>query len=85
MLGAEQGYELNPSRPQSRHIADSLRIDPGLVCHQSDPTVADQVQAVGEQDRNSGMHPSPGGPGSGRKSLSPRSGRASKTASKQSH
>jgi hypothetical protein len=52
MLGAEKGYELNSSRPQSRHVADSIRIHTGLVRHQSDSTVADQVCAVVEQDRD---------------------------------
>jgi hypothetical protein len=56
MLGAEKGHELNPSRPQSRHVTDALRIYPGLVGHQSDSTVADQVYAVVEQDGNPGMH-----------------------------
>ena len=61
MLGAEKGYELNPSRPQSRYVADTSRIHAGLVRHQPDAMVADQVHAVGQQDRDPGAHPSDGG------------------------
>jgi hypothetical protein len=64
MLGTEQRHERDAPSSQSHHVADSIRIHAGLVRHQTDPPVADQVHAVVEQDFDAGARPLWCGPGS---------------------
>ena len=56
MLRAEQSHKIDISGSQSHHVTDTLRIDAGLIGHQTDPAVANQVCAVLEQHRNAGAH-----------------------------
>jgi hypothetical protein len=64
MLGAEQRHERDPCSSQPRHVADPIRIHPGLVRHQADPTAADQVHAVVEQHLDARLYPIWSGAGS---------------------
>ena len=56
MLRAEQSHKIDISGSQSYHVTDTLGIDAGLIGHQTDPAVANQVCAVLEQYRNAGAH-----------------------------
>jgi hypothetical protein len=61
MLGTEQRHERDTRSSQSSHIADPICIHAGLVGHQADPAAADQLQAVVQQDVDTGTDPITGG------------------------
>jgi hypothetical protein len=58
MLRAEQRHKVDIGRSQSHHVTDTLGIDAGLIGHQANPAVANQMHAVLEQDDNAGAHAS---------------------------
>lgn len=56
MLRRENCCDPKPGGDQAIEIALALSVHAGLVCHQTDPTIADQVEAVGQQYLDSRAH-----------------------------